>query len=112
ATGSLLGDALNFPMPHLKGAFGDTELPADFRAPSKTRVPTLLLSGTLDGRTYVDAQWANLRGFTNAHRIIVENAGHNLFMSSNQVQDAIVSFLSGQPVRQTRIRLPNPRFGP
>ncbi len=48
---SLLGGVLNFPMPYLKDAFGDRDLGPEFREDPRSDVPTLLLTGTLDGRT-------------------------------------------------------------
>jgi pimeloyl-ACP methyl ester carboxylesterase len=93
---SLLGDTLNFPMPHLRGALGVPDLGEGFRAPVKTNVPTLLIMGTLDGRTYLEAQAENLSGFTNARQLFVANAGHNVYMTSPEITPAVVAFLRGE----------------
>ena len=82
---SLVGSFLNFPMPHLKDAFGDLDLGEDFRFLPTSDTPTLLLTGTLDGRTYPNSQTEAVAGFSDVTQIFVENAGHNLFMSSPEV---------------------------
>jgi len=92
---SLLSDLLNFPMPQLRGQLGVPDLGEQFRAPVKTAVPTLLVMGTLDGRTYLEAQSDNLRGFSNHYQINVENAGHNVWMTSPEITPAVIAFLKG-----------------
>jgi pimeloyl-ACP methyl ester carboxylesterase len=108
AKSSLLGDALNFPMPHLIGALGIQDLGEAFRAPVKTAAPTLLLTGTLDGRTYPEAQRENMRGFSHYRQIIVENAGHNVYMTSPEITPAVIAFLQGKQDIPRRIVAPPP----
>ena len=107
---SLLGDALNFPMPHLLGAYGVPDLGDAFRAPVVSAVPTLFLSGTLDGRTYPESAAETAARFANGTHVLVESAGHNLFMVSPEVTEVILAFLEGKPVARERIVLPTPRF--
>lgn len=107
---SILGDALNWPMPHLAGAYGVPDLGDDFRAGFLSEVPTLFLSGTLDGRTYPESAAETASMFRNGTHLLVENAGHNLFMVSPEVTDTIVSFLKGEKVADRRIRVPLPKF--
>lgn len=107
---SLLGDVLNFPMPHLAGAYGVPDLGDDFRAPVASAVPTLFLSGTLDGRTYPESAMETASRFENATHLLIENAGHNLFMVSPEVTDVILAFLEGRSVDRERIVLPTPTF--
>ena len=109
---SLLGDALNFPMPHLVGAFGNLDLGDDFRASFSSDIPTLLFSGTLDGRTYVESQKETIAGFSAATQVIVENAGHNLFMSSPEVRKRIVAFMKGETISGDPIQIELPDFAP
>lgn len=52
---ALLGDALNFPVPHLRGTIPSIDLGEEFREPVVSDRPALFLSGTLDGRTYPEA---------------------------------------------------------
>ena len=110
AQSSLLGYALNFPMPQLAGAYGVPDLGDEFRAPVVSAVPTLFLSGTLDGRTYPESAAETAARFTNGTHVIIENSGHNLFMVSPQVTEVILAFLEGKPVARTRIVLPPPTF--
>lgn len=109
AQSSLLGDMLNFPMPHMSAAdLGMTGLGADFRAPFETDVPALFLSGTLDGRTYPESHREVAAQFTNAAFVTVDNAGHNLFMVSEEVQARVIAFLGREPVPETPIGVAPP----
>jgi pimeloyl-ACP methyl ester carboxylesterase len=107
---SLLGYALNFPMPQLAGAYGVPDLGDEFRAPVVSAVPTLFLSGTLDGRTYPESAAETAARFSNATHVLIENSGHNLFMVSPEVTEVILAFLEGKPVARKRIVLPTPTF--
>lgn len=92
---SLLGDILNFPMPHLHGAMG-LDLGDDFRTAPVSDIPVLLLTGTLDGRTYPDSQQQAFAGFSELTTVTIENAGHNLFMVSPDVTTTIQRFMRGE----------------
>ncbi len=104
---SLLGDILNFPMPHLRGAMG-LDLGADFRQAPSSGIPTLLLTGTLDGRTYPDGQAEAFSRFSNLTTITVKHAGHNLFMASPAVGEAIQSYMRGDLQADMTITLDPP----
>jgi pimeloyl-ACP methyl ester carboxylesterase len=93
---SLLGEALNFPMPQLMGIRDQIDLGDAFRAPFKSDVPSLFISATLDGRTYPDEAAEEIKGFSNKRRLIVENGGHNIYEADKRVQDAVVAFFKGQ----------------
>ncbi len=107
---SLLGDALNFPMPHMADAFKSLDLGEDFRSPVRTAVPTLMFSGTLDGRTYPESAAQIAAGFSNATLITVENGGHNIFEAAPAIQEMIVMFMQGKPITTTKLTLPAPTF--
>ena len=109
AARGLLGDALNFPMPHVAGLRASIDLGRGFRAPLTSSVPTLFISGTLDGRTS-PAEAAVVRaGFRNGRALLVENGGHNIFEADARVADAVLTFLrGGEPV--DRITLKPPRI--
>ncbi len=109
---SLVGSFLNFPMPHLKDAFGDLDLGEEFRSLPKSKTPTLLLTGTLDGRTYPNSQTEAVAGFSDVTQVMVKNAGHNLFMSSPEVSERIIEFFHGNAARAEPIVLPLPDFKP
>ncbi|MFN2332954.1 MAG: alpha/beta fold hydrolase [Wenzhouxiangellaceae bacterium] len=92
---ALLGTILNFPMPHLHDVVPGLDLGATFRQPPESEVPTLVLTGTLDGRTYPDSQLAAVSGLANAEIVMIENAGHNLFMTNPAVTERIQAFMRG-----------------
>ncbi len=107
---AVLGDALNFPMPHLLGAVENVDLGDDFRAPIRIETPALLVAGTLDGRTPLEEQAEVAAQFQHRTRVTVENAGHNVFESHPDVQDLIVRFFRGEAVADTSLSLPPPTF--
>jgi pimeloyl-ACP methyl ester carboxylesterase len=107
---AILGDMLNFPMPHLADAWGVPDLGEEFRAPLRSDVPALFLSGTLDGRTYPESAAETAAGFANATHILIENAGHNLFMVAPEVTEVILAFMRGENPEPRPIRIPLPRF--
>lgn len=102
---ALLGKALNFPMPQLNKAVAGLDLGDEFRALPRSKVPTLLLTGTLDGRTYIQSQQEATAGLTNLTQVMVVNAGHNLFMSSPKVTEVIKDFLKGEKVSTDEIQV-------
>ena len=107
---AVLGDALNFPMPHVLGAVPGVDLGEAFRAPTTFHTPALLVAGTLDGRTPLEEQAEVIAQFRNRSRIVVENAGHNVFESHPEVQDLLVRFFRGEAAPDTRLHLPPPTF--
>lgn len=107
---SLLGNTLNFPMPQLNNAVDGLDLGDEFRRFPKSDVPTLLLTGTLDGRTYIEAQKEATQGLTDLTQVMVNNAGHNLFMLSPKVTEVIKTFLNGNKIRNNKIEITLPPF--
>jgi pimeloyl-ACP methyl ester carboxylesterase len=107
---AVLGEALNFPMPQLLGAVPGVDLGAGFRAPFRIDHPALLVAGTLDGRTPMSEQDEVAAQFQHKSRVIVENAGHNVFEAHPDVQGLLVRFFRGEAVADTRLALPPPKF--
>ena len=107
---SLLGDVLNFPIPHLGDALGVPDLGDEFRAPVRSSVPTLFLSGTLDGRTYPESAREIAARFAKSTHVIVENGGHNLFEASPLVGERVVAHMKGEKPGSTTLALPPPKF--
>ncbi|WHI52612.1 alpha/beta hydrolase [Microbulbifer sp. MLAF003] len=107
AKASLLGDYLNFSY-HYDGLAPELDLGNRFRANPQSDVPVLLFSGTLDGRTYIESQHEAVSGLSNTTLVTVKNAGHNLFMASEEVQDTINLFLEGRPIEKTTITVDLP----
>ncbi|HYC88268.1 MAG TPA: alpha/beta fold hydrolase [Thermoanaerobaculia bacterium] len=111
---TLLGDAINLPFPEICAAVNVPDLGDAFRAPLRSDVPALLISGTLDGRTR-PRQAEELRaGMPNAEHLIIEGAGHSdpLFLSSPKILEAMKGFLRGEPLRERVITLPRMTFLP
>lgn len=107
---AVLEDALNYPMPQLLGLYGVADLGEDFRALPPSDVPTLFLSGTLDGRTYPESAADTASRFSRGQHLVIENAGHNLFMLAPEISQVIVDFFHGKPTADRMIKLPPPRF--
>lgn len=107
---AVLGEALNFPMPQLLDAVPGADLGEGFRAPLRIDHPALLVAGTLDGRTPVTEQDEVAAQFRRKSRVIVENAGHNVWEAHPEVQALLVRFFRGEPVADTRLGLPPPKF--
>jgi pimeloyl-ACP methyl ester carboxylesterase len=89
---SVVGDALNFPMPHLLGVVPGVDLGEGFRAPFRIPNRSLLVAGSLDGRTVLAEQAEVAAQFTNKSQILVENSGHNVFEAHPEVQDLLLRF--------------------
>jgi pimeloyl-ACP methyl ester carboxylesterase len=106
---SLLGDVLNHPMPHLAGALG-LDLGDEFRTPPVSDIPTLVLSGTLDGRTYPESQREAVARMSNVSIVTVVNAGHNLFMTTPEVTQTIQRFMRGEKITDAEITVDVPDF--
>lgn len=107
---ALIGDYLNFPMPHLRGVPEGLDLGDAFRENPASDIATLLLSGTLDGRTYPESQREALSGMSDLTVVTVVNAGHNLFMVSPEVTETIKTFMRGEKVTKTEIGIAPPVF--
>jgi pimeloyl-ACP methyl ester carboxylesterase len=110
ARSAILGDALNYPMPHVLGVKGLPDLGDDFRREVETEIETLVLTGTLDGRTFPEAHAEVLAGLSKGRQIVIENAGHDLFMVSPEVQEAVVRFFRDGSVANERISIDPPAF--
>ncbi|MEM9938248.1 MAG: alpha/beta hydrolase [Pseudomonadota bacterium] len=108
---ALLKDYLNFPMPQLDGYVPGLDLGDEFREAPVSHVPTLVLSGTLDGRTYVESQREAVAGLSNVHILTIENAGHNLFMASPDVTEVIQIFMRGDDLSADKITIDLPEPG-
>lgn len=97
AQSSLLGQYLNDTL-YLVDTAPSYDLGDTFRENPVSDVPVLLLSGTLDGRTYIDSQREAVSGLRNRQIVTVTNGGHNLFMASPEVTDVIREFMRGESV--------------
>lgn len=110
ASGSPTGTYLNFPMPQLLSELEEIDLGPDFRDGPFGDTPVLMLTGTLDGRTYPEAHLEATAGLSNVQQIVVENVGHNLFVTSPEVGEAMHRFMRGEPAASNRIFVEAPDF--
>lgn len=107
---TLMGNTLNAPTELFRNTAGIKPLWGVLCKPVRSDVPALVLTGTLDGRTYPAGHAEILRGLANGSEVTVKNAGHDLFMISPEVTDDIASFLSHKSIPYRQIDLPAPRF--
>ena len=112
APAALLGDIVNFPISEMGDVFGNPDLGDEFRAPVKTNVPTLFVSGTLDNNTQPFQADEVRKTFKTSTHIVIENAGHESMLTDPQVQKTMVEFLRGQDVSDVKINLPALKFQP
>jgi pimeloyl-ACP methyl ester carboxylesterase len=107
---AFMGDAHDFPYPEIIEAVGIKDLGEEFRKPFKTNIPALLYSGTLDGRTFLEAQTEIASWFEKGTHVIIDNAGHDLFFSSPKIKEQMIDFLEGKAVTETRLTGPPLKF--
>lgn len=106
---AVLGLHMNGTM-HLETVFPSLDLGSAFRAAPISDVPTLVLSGTLDGRTYPESGQEATAGLSNRQTVTVTNGGHNLFMLSPEVTATIQDFMRGETVDGRNINIDLPKF--
>jgi tetratricopeptide (TPR) repeat protein len=97
---ALFGNAINFPFDDKEflAAWGVADLGAAYRSPVRSDVPTLFLSGTLDGRTSIADAAEVLKGFTHGQQVIVAGAAHDFYHLSPAVLAVMNDFLDDKPV--------------
>ena len=112
ARASMFGDAVNFPFPMLGDDLGLVDLGEAFRAPLRSDVPALFLSGTLDGRTPLANAQALLPGFSDSRHLVVRGASHDdeLWLGHPDIAEHIADFLAGRPVDDAVLEVPPPTF--
>jgi pimeloyl-ACP methyl ester carboxylesterase len=103
---------LDFPIPDVCAAWGVPTLPAHDRTPVRSGVPTLFISGTLDGRTPPSNAEEVRKGFPHSYHVLIEGGGHgnDLFVSSPEIQPVMVEFMKTGRVVENHITLSRLRF--
>ncbi len=109
---SVLGDVIDAPFPAICDSWPHRDLGPAFRAPVRSAVPTLFVSGTLDARTPPSNAAAIAAGFTDARQLVIENGGHDddLLIASPEIGAAMVAFLRGGEPASLRVTLPPVTF--
>ena len=106
---ALMGLHMNFST-HLETVDPALDLGEMFRTAPVSDVPTLVISGTLDGRTYPESGREATAGLSNRQTVLVENGGHNVFMQSPEVTSVIQDFMRGEMVDGREIYVDLPEF--
>ena len=103
---AILKNAINFPfdIPEFRALWNVTDLGAEFRAPVTTNVPTLFLSGSIDGRTSLSDAEEVRGGFTRSAHIVVDGAGHNFYTSTPAVLARMRAFLTDGALKNEHLR--------
>jgi len=111
---AILGNAINFPFdqPEYQQAWGVRVLPDEFREPVRSNVPTLFVSGTLDGRTSLGDAADVMRGFSNRTSVIVDAAAHNPYALTPMLRDLMLRFARGERVSDARLPVAAEFHGP
>lgn len=105
---AILGNSMN--TPDIFGGWQNIDLGDAYRTLFRCEVPTLFVSGTLDGNTPVSNVEELLPWFSMGRQLIVENAGHEDMLSNAKVQNEIMRFFRKLEPSQKSISLPKPRF--
>ncbi len=106
---SRLGDVIDFPATASCRLDGLPRLDEAFRAPVRSAVAVLFVSGTLDGRTPPANVDALLPGFVNGRHLVIEHQSHSL-MGDPAVVAATRRFLRGLDVPTARVSRTPPPF--
>jgi hypothetical protein len=111
---ALLEGIMDFHFPHVCDAWGNPDAGEAFRAPARTRLPTLFISGTVDVRTPPSNAEEVRQGFPNSLHLIIDGAVHSdpLFLSSHQIKDVMLQFMKEQKPETTHIMLEPIKFTP
>jgi pimeloyl-ACP methyl ester carboxylesterase len=108
---TLLGDAINFPFPEGCDVWGSPDLGDSFRSQVSSPVPTLLISGALDGFTPVSNAEEVAKGLSNSIQVIVEGGGHeDLLTGAQKSKEVVLEFMKGTPVSTKSIGFPPIKF--
>jgi pimeloyl-ACP methyl ester carboxylesterase len=108
---TLLGDAINFPFPEICDVWGNPDLGDSYRSQVDSSVPTLLISGTLDGFTPVTNTEETAKGLPNSVHVIVDGGGHeDLLVGTQKAKEVILEFMKGAPISTKSIGFPPIKF--
>lgn len=102
---SLLGSSINFLLYEWISHIDFEQLPNEFREIKTNDVNALLLSGNMDGRTYLNSGIAIAEKFKIGNHIIIENAGHDLYMKSPIIGGLILDFFKDKKLDVKKILL-------
>jgi pimeloyl-ACP methyl ester carboxylesterase len=105
AKSTLLGATIDFPFPGICDGLDLPRLGPGFRAPLRSSLPVLFVSGEMDGRTPVSNAEEVAAGFPNHQHLLVANGAHGIIGHPVQTP-ALIAFLRGQRIPESRVSLP------
>lgn len=83
-----------------------TDLGQAFREAVKTDVPTLFLSGTIDGRTSITDAEGVRRGLSRSAHVVVDGAGHNFYTRAPGVLETMKAFHANGTLQSRHLSAP------
>lgn len=105
ARSTILGAVIDFPFPAICDGLNLPRLGDEFRAPLRSSVPVLFITGQMDGRTPVSNAKEVAAGFSNHQHLIVANAGHGI-LGYPELTPPVMAFLRGQRIPQASVSFP------
>jgi len=109
---SMLGNAVNFPFPEVRSAWGYEDLGHAYRETVRASVPILFITGELDGNTPPHQAEEVRAGFPRSQHLVIENGGHGSAFMSVAAIGAMLEYLRDGTVPEEKIGLTPPRFLP
>ncbi len=111
APSSVVGTAADYPLPDVCQVPGLPRLSDDVRAPVRSAIPTLFISGTLDGRTPGRNAAAVAAGFEQSQQLVLRGVTHDgLVRASPTLVETVLAFARGEAIRDTVIDGPTLDF--
>ena len=102
---SILGSSINFLLFEWMSNIDFPQLSDEFREMRPNKVDAMLLSGTMDGRTYLTSGLEIANKFKKGVHVVIENAGHDLYMQSPLIGDMVLDFFKGKKLYIKKITL-------
>lgn len=112
AARTILGDSINAPWPDICDVWGSPDAGDNFRSAIRSTVPTLFISGTMDGRAPISNADEVRKGFRHSATFIVEGAAHEDLFKAPATLQVINEFLSGKPISLAKTSIPALKFLP
>lgn len=113
APSTLLEDAVNFPFPAIREAWGQPDLGDGFRQPLRSSVDLLVATGSMDGFTPTENAAQALPHLPNARHLVIRNAAHNDLLKCPAANSAIAAFFQdGRAPSEVDFAISEPSFNP
>ncbi|HEX5132722.1 MAG TPA: alpha/beta fold hydrolase [Candidatus Krumholzibacteria bacterium] len=103
-----LGRTIDWPCPEICAAVGSPDLGGTFRAPLRSDVPVLFITGTLDCRTPGDNARDLAPDLLSPRHLTVDGAGHGDLLLPRAVHAAVTEFLRSGNLETAHVPMPDP----